>query len=219
MGGDLASLTDVSSDKGVTVGHAEGRCPPAGPPPFGGDDETWWRTPPRFCPHGFRRLLLARSSRLLVSVLAFDSGQREHLHQHPDSAEQFHVLAGAGALFIDDHWRALVPGQTQFRPAGVWHGVQAASRLVLLSVQAPIPRAPLTVWHPSVAGATLSSLDRERLLRFRCCSCPRCGGHARRGRLGAACTTCGSPRASVRCENCHWQVARICLARTRSQAG
>jgi quercetin dioxygenase-like cupin family protein len=194
--------------------------------PLGMPPRRSGRTPPterlgglaRFCPHGFRRLIVARGPGSLVSLLAFEPGQCERIHQHHDSGEHFHGIYGAGRVLIDDTWWPIEPGATHFRPAGVWHGVEATTRLLLLSIQAPVPAAAQTVWRDLPPVDPLRPTDREALARHRCCGCPRCGGHIRYLRLGGACSRCGSARGSARCENCGWQARRQCLSLTAWRA-
>jgi quercetin dioxygenase-like cupin family protein len=165
----------------------------------------------RFCPRGCRRRVIVRGPDSLVSVLAFEAGQREHVHQHRDSGEYFHDVLGSGKLLIADTWRSLSPGTTYFRPPGAWHAVAASSRLLLISIQVPVPARSETIWLEPPERLALRSEDRESLARHRCCRCPCCGGHLRRQRPAAACANCGSPRAPARCENCGWTVRALCL--------
>ena len=165
----------------------------------------------RFCPNGFRRRMVARGPYSLVSLLAFEPGQREHVHQHHDSGEYFHGVVGSGQVLVEDTWLPIGPGLTHFRPAGAWHGVAAATRLLLVSIQAPIPSRAHTVWREPPDEVALRPEDREALARHRCCRCPCCGGHMRRLRLFAACTNCHGLRTTARCENCGWCARSLCL--------
>ena len=165
----------------------------------------------RFCPRGFRRRVVVRGPDSLVSLLAFEADQREHVHQHLDSGEYFHGVIGTGHVLIEDAWRPIAPGVTHFRPAGAWHAVAAASRLLLVSIQAPVPARGQTVWLETPERLSLRPEDRDSLARHRCCRCPCCGGHLRRQRPTLACANCGSLRAPARCENCGWAVRALCL--------
>lgn len=173
----------------------------------------------RFCPRGFRRRVVVRGPESLVSLLAFEPGQREHVHQHRDSGEYFHGVLGCGHLLIEDTWRPLAPGVTHFRPAGAWHGVAATSRLLLVSIQAPIPARNQTVWLDPPDRLRLGPEGRDHLGRYRCTGCPCCGGHLRRQRPTTACTNCGNPRAPARCENCGWAMRPFCLPSAQPRAG
>ena len=173
----------------------------------------------RFCPRGFRRRVVVRGPDSLVSLLAFEPGQREHVHQHRDSGEYFHGVLGSGHVLIDDTWWPLEPGVTHFRPAGAWHGVAATSRLLLVSIQAPIPARGETSWLEPPDRLTLGPEERECLGRYRCCGCPCCGGHLRRQRPTAACANCGSLRAAARCENCGLAVRAFCVPGVQPRAG
>jgi quercetin dioxygenase-like cupin family protein len=81
------------------------------------------------------------SSRLLVGLNAFETGQEHKLHAHAGQDKVYHVLEGEGLFLLDGQELPMAAGDLLVAPDGVPHGVRniGTERLLVLVVLAPAP--------------------------------------------------------------------------------
>lgn len=87
---------------------------------------------------------LYESTRVLVGLNAFESGQSHALHAHAGMDKVYVVVEGEGTFLLDDRELPMRAGDLLVAPEGVAHGVRntSAGRLLVLAILAPAPAAP-----------------------------------------------------------------------------
>ncbi len=81
------------------------------------------------------------SSRLLVGLNAFESGQEHTLHTHAGQDKVYQVIEGEGLFLLEGRELAMKAGDLLVAPEGVAHGVRntGGRRLLVLAILAPAP--------------------------------------------------------------------------------
>ena len=84
---------------------------------------------------------LYQSSRLLVGLNAFESGQAHALHAHEGMDKVYQVVEGEGQFLLEGRELPMTAGDLLVAPTGVPHGVRntSAARLLVLVILAPAP--------------------------------------------------------------------------------
>ena len=84
---------------------------------------------------------LYQSSRMLVGLNAFESGQEHKLHAHAGMDKVYHVLAGSGLFLLEGRELPMSAGSLLIAPAEVPHGIRntGSERLLVLAILAPSP--------------------------------------------------------------------------------
>ena len=81
------------------------------------------------------------STRLLVGLNCFESGQSHALHSHKGMDKVYQVVEGEGVVLLDGRELPIRTGEMVVAPEGVPHGIRndGPARLVVLVVLAPAP--------------------------------------------------------------------------------
>jgi mannose-6-phosphate isomerase-like protein (cupin superfamily) len=84
---------------------------------------------------------LFESTRLLVGLNCFESGQFHALHSHKGMDKVYQVVEGEGLLLLDGQELPIRVGEMVVAPEGVAHGIRndGPVRLVVLVILAPAP--------------------------------------------------------------------------------
>lgn len=87
---------------------------------------------------------LFASERFFCDVYAFEPGQSQAGHRHPESDKIYFVLTGRGVFRVDDQEQTFGAGMSIYCPAGSEHEVTnpGPDRLALLVFMAPPPAKP-----------------------------------------------------------------------------
>ena len=94
-----------------------------------------------YTPSKMGKSTIFESSRLLVGLNAFESGQEHALHAHAGQDKVYQVIEGEGVFLLEGRELAMRPGDLLVAPEGVAHGVRntGAARLLVLAILAPAP--------------------------------------------------------------------------------
>ena len=95
-----------------------------------------------FSPQAFVRKRVWESAALHCNVYAFEPGQQNAMHHHPNSDEVVMCWEGNGRAVIGNEVFALRPRATLLVPAGVPHGyvnTDSTRRMIITVVQCPQP--------------------------------------------------------------------------------
>jgi quercetin dioxygenase-like cupin family protein len=100
-------------------------------------DHAEWR------PDKMGKRTLFESSRLLVGLNCFESGQSHALHAHHGMDKMYQVIAGSGLFLLEGRELPMTAGDLLIAPDGVPHGVRNSGpeRLLVLAILAPAPAA------------------------------------------------------------------------------
>lgn len=94
-----------------------------------------------YLPGKMGKTTIFESSRLLVGLNAFESGQEHALHAHAGQDKVYYVLEGAGLFLLEGRELAMRAGDLLAAPEGVPHGVRntGSGRLLVMAILAPAP--------------------------------------------------------------------------------
>jgi quercetin dioxygenase-like cupin family protein len=92
-------------------------------------------------PEKMGKSTLFESSRLLVGLNAFETGQSHALHSHAGMDKVYHVLYGEGVFLLDGRELPMRAGDLLVAPEGVPHGVKntGEGRLLVMALLARDP--------------------------------------------------------------------------------
>jgi quercetin dioxygenase-like cupin family protein len=88
----------------------------------------------RFADEKMQKLDCVRTDRLLLGLNCFAPGQDQKVHTHAGADKFYLVLSGKAKIVVGDEARDVAAGDLVFAPAGVPHGVMAASERTVMLV-------------------------------------------------------------------------------------